>query len=176
LGHTERTGQQSTSPKTSKDETVIILAIDPGITGALAFLDTDMPNRVAVYDMPVLDGDINPHALYDHIHTFKPDHAVIERASSRPKQGIASAWRFSAAYTTACVVVRMVGIPLTIITPSSWKKAMKLPGGKDGKEPARALAIDMFPLSAQHFSRKMDHGRAEAALLAYHYSQWAIVK
>jgi len=74
------------------------------------------------------------------------------------------------------VVVRLMHIPLTIVTPASWKKAMKLPGGKDGKEPARTLAIDLFPLCAQHFSRKMDHNRAEAALLAYHYSQWAIVK
>jgi len=155
---------------------MIILAIDPGITGALAFLDIDNANRVAVFDMPVLDGDVNPHALRDRINSFKPDQAVIERAASRPKQGIASAWRFAAAYTTACVVVRLMHIPLTIVTPASWKKAMKLPGGKDGKEPARTLAIDLFPLCAQHFSRKMDHNRAEAALLAYHYSQWAIVK
>ena len=153
---------------------MIILAIDPGITGALAFLDIEKPSRVAVFDMPTLDGDVNPHALRDQIQTFMPDHAVIERASSRPKQGIASAWRFSAAYTTACVVVRLMTIPLIVVTPTQWKKALKLPGGKDGKEQARELAIDMFPLCAQHFSRKMDHGRAEAALLAYYYSQWAI--
>ena len=155
---------------------MIILAIDPGITGALAFLDVSNPNRVAVFDMPVLDGDVNPHALRDHIQTFMPDQAVIERASSRPKQGVAGVWRFSAAYTTACVVVRLMNIPLKIITPTSWKKAMHLPGGKDGKEQARTLAVDMFPLCAQHFSRHKDHGRAEAALLAFHYGQWAILK
>jgi len=155
---------------------MIILAIDPGITGALAFLDINALNRVAVFDMPVLDGDVNPHALRDHIQTFKPDQAVIERAASRPKQGVASVWRFSAAYTTACVVVRMMNIPLTITTPSRWKKAMNLQGGKDGKEQARTLAVDLFPLCAQHFNRKKDHGRAEAALLAFHFGQYAILK
>ena len=155
---------------------MIILAIDPGITGALAFLDVGTPNRVAVFDMPILDGDVNPHLLCEHIQTFLPDQAVIERASSRPKQGVASVWRYSAAYTTACVCVRLMHVPLKIITPTSWKKAMNLQGGKDGKEQARELAVDLFPLCAQHFNRKKDHGRAEAALLAFHYGQWAIFK
>ena len=155
---------------------MIILAIDPGITGALAFLEISHPMRVAVFDMPVLDGDVNPHALRDIIQHWKPDHAVIERAASRPKQGVAGVWRYSAAYTTACVVVRLMNVPLKIITPTSWKKAMNLQGGKDGKEQARALAIDLFPLCAQHFSRVKDHGRAEAALLAFHWGQWAILK
>lgn len=155
---------------------MIILAIDPGITGALAFLDTDKPSRVAVFDMPILDGDVNPHVLRDHIQTFMPDQAIIERASSRPKQGVAGVWRFSAAYTTACVVVRLMNIPLKITTPAHWKKALKLHGGKDGKEQARTLAVDLFPVCAQHFSRVKDHGRAEAALLALYFGQYAIPK
>jgi len=144
---------------------MIILAIDPGITGALAFYDPSNPSRVAVFDMPVLDGDVNPHALRHHIQTFKPDAAIIEHVSPMPKEGVRSVWRFASAFTTACVVVKLEHIPLTLVTPSRWKKAMGLAGGKDGKEQARERAIDKFPLCAQHFNLKKHHGRGEAALL-----------
>ena len=145
---------------------MIILAIDPGITGAIAFYDPSNPGRVAVFDMPVLDGDVNPHALRHHIQTFKPDAAIIEHVSPMPKEGVRSVWRFASAFTTACVVVKLEHVSLTLVTPARWKKAMGLVGGKDGKEQARERAIDKFPLCAQHFNLKKHHGRAEAALLA----------
>jgi len=145
---------------------MIILGIDPGISGALAFYDLGQANRIAVFDMPILDGDVNPHALLHHIQTFKPDHAVIEQVSPMPKEGVRSVWRFASAFTTACVVVKLEHIPLIRVSPAQWKKAMGLQGGKDGKEQARERAIDSFPVCAQHFNLKKHHGRAEAALLA----------
>ena len=145
---------------------MIILAIDPGITGALAFLDVTRLTRVAVFDMPILDGDVNPHALRDNIKTFMPEAAVIEHVAPHPKEGVRSVWRFASAFTTACVVVRLERIPLTLVSPARWKKHLGLKGGPEGKEQARRHAIDCFPFSAQHFNLKKHHGRAEAALLA----------
>jgi hypothetical protein len=151
---------------------MIILAIDPGISGALAFYDPEQAGRVAVFDMPILDGNINPHALRHHIHSFKPDTAIIEHVGPHPKEGVRSVWRFAAAFTTACVVVRLEHIPLTLVPPAKWKKAMGLKGGREGKEDARLKAIDNFPLAAHSFHLKKHHGRSEAALLAlYHSSQ-----
>ena len=49
-----------------------LLAIDPSLTGALALHLTGAPDRVAVYDLPVVDGEINHHALRDLICTFSP--------------------------------------------------------------------------------------------------------
>jgi len=142
-----------------------ILAIDPGISGALAFYDPD-GDSVALYDMPLLDGDVDPHHLMAIIKGHKPDIAVIERVHPHPKEGVSSVWRFAAAYTTARVVVMLCKIPCSLVSPAMWKNRMNLKGGSEGKEQARRNAIMYFPAHSHELSRKKDHGRAEAALLA----------
>jgi hypothetical protein len=144
---------------------MIILAIDPGITGALAFYDTATTD-LDVVDMPILDGDVNPHEIRAYIVTFLPDIAVIEHVHPHPNEGVSSVWRFAAAYTTARIVVQMQNIPAILVSPAKWKRALGIRGGALGKEEARRKAIEIFPIYAQRFSRKKDHGRAEAALLA----------
>ena len=151
----------------------VILAIDPGITGAIAVYETGVDN-VEVYDMPLLDGDVDPHQLTVMIKAAKPDYAVIEKVHPMPKEGVSGVWRFSAAYTTARVVVMLCQIPLTLVSPAMWKNRMNLKGGKEGKEQARSLAIQTFPDSAAYLTRKKDHGRAEAALLAVYASRTLI--
>lgn len=120
-----------------------ILAIDPGITGALAFYLPDFPDRVSALDMPLVDGEVNAHALRDMIETYKPTCAVIEQVGPMPRDGVRQAWRFSAAYTTARVVVALLGIPMTLVVPGRWKKAMNVKGGPDGKEQCRAKALQL---------------------------------
>lgn len=153
---------------------MIILAIDPGISGALAFLDTEraaMSALITACDMPVLDGDVNPHQLRAIIRLKMPDLAVIEHVHSHPKEGVSSVWRFASAFTVARTVVALLEIPTMLVTPAKWKKAMSVKGGPEGKEQCRRLAIEKFPADAQLlFARKKDHGRAEAALLAVYAS------
>lgn len=145
---------------------MIILAIDPGITGAMAIFDTTQPHRIIVDDMPVLDGDVNPHEISAYINTFLPDIAVIEHVHPHPNEGVSSVWRFAAAYTTARVVVQMQNIPVMLVSPAKWKRALVIRGGALGKEQSRRKAIETFPSYANRFCRKKDHGRAEASLLA----------
>ena len=145
----------------------IILAVDPGLTGALAIYATDAPDRVAVYDMPVIQTRINALELRDMIIQWKPDYAYIEQVGPMPRDGVRQAWRFSAAYTTAHVVIAMLGITHYFVSPAIWKHAMKVKGGgQEGKEKSRAMALQLFPSCAASFARKKDQGRAEAALLA----------
>jgi hypothetical protein len=148
-----------------------LLAVDPGLTGAMAVYMTALPDRIAVYDMPVVDGEINHHELARLIRSFSPDVAWIERVGPMPRDGVKQAWRFGCAYTAARVVVSLLEIPTTLVTPGAWKKAMKVAGGRDGKEQCRALALQLFPACAASFARKCDHGRAEAALLALYAAQ-----
>ena len=149
-----------------------IMSIDPGLTGAVAFYFPDIHNRdrISVYDMPVVENGVNPAALRDLIKLHEPNVAVIERVGPMPRDGVAQAWRFSAAYATARVVTAMCNVPQELITPAQWKKAMKLPGGKDNKDKSRGMAMRLFPANHIAFGRKKDASRAEAALLAYHYA------
>jgi crossover junction endodeoxyribonuclease RuvC len=59
-------------------------------------------------------------------------------------------------------VVSALGIQTHLVAPSRWKKHFRLSADKDE---ARGLALRLWP-NSEHFSRKKDHGRAEAALIA----------
>jgi len=138
-----------------------VMGVDPGISGAIAFYFPEF-NDVSAYDVPVVDGQINGPALADLIKQYIPDIAVVEAVHSMPKQGVASTFKFGVAYGIALGVIGACHIPMVLITPTSWKKKLRLSADK---EEARAAAIRQFPANTS-FSRKKDHGRAEAALIA----------
>jgi hypothetical protein len=148
-----------------------ICAIDPGLTGAMAFYFPSLPGRIAVDDMPVVDGEVEPATIVRRIRQMGPTVAIIERVGPMPKDGAVQAFRFGSAYAAGKVSVALCEVPYHLVTPAVWKKHFKLAGGPDGKEQARALALQLFPASAEHFARKKDHGRAEAALLALYCSE-----
>jgi len=71
------------------------------------------------------------------------------------------------AYGVAKGVIGAAGIRRVDVSPGKWKRHFGLSADK---EAARALAISQWPKS-EHFRRKKDHGRAEAALLALYGAQ-----
>jgi len=145
------------------DKSFCIAAIDPGKSGAVAYYFTSHSHVVSVEDMPVVDHRVNGVELSNRLNQMKPDACVIELVSSRPGQGVASMFNFGMAFGVAIGVVQALHIPVHFVAPSKWKRHFNL--SKD-KEESRRLAIDLWPDSADRFSRKRDEGRAEAALLA----------
>lgn len=144
----------------------LILAIDPGLSGAVALVE-DGALR-AVFDMPVMGAAgkrfVNGAMLAHLIRkSGTPDIAIIEDVHAMPGQGVVSMFTFGESKGVARGVVAALGIPERMVRPAVWKKDMGL--GTD-KEKARMLAIGRWPGCAEHFARKKDHGRAEAALLA----------
>lgn len=139
-----------------------ILGIDPGASGAVAFYFPARPTLISVEDCPTVAGEVDAATLARRIEQMKPCAAIIERVGPMPKQGVSSTFKFGAAYGTVRGVVAALRIPQYLITPGRWKKHYRIPADK---EAARALALRLWPGSA-HFSRKKDHGRAEAALIA----------
>lgn len=140
-----------------------IMGIDPGLSGAIAFLFVDDPHRVAVEDMPVVDGNVSASLLAQKIKAFAPSYAVIEHVHAMPKQGVSSTFNFGKAFGQVIGVGGALNIPLHFVTPAKWKKRFLLSADK---EEARAMALRLFPACAASFARKKDHGRAEAALIA----------
>ena len=145
--------------------------IDPGIHGGLAIVEINdgaVPRLVDAIDVPVTGSGakerVDPHAVRAWIATHHPDQAIIERAQAMPKQGASSGFKYGRAAGALEAVIACCEIPVTIIEPTAWKKAHHL-RGKD-KEGARQLALQLFPSAHALFARKMDHGRAEAALIA----------
>jgi crossover junction endodeoxyribonuclease RuvC len=136
-----------------------ILGVDPGITGGIAFL---FANRVVAEDIPTAGGDVDVDTLVRRVREMQPALAIIERANAMPKQGVASTFKYGVAYGALRTVVALCNIPYRLVTPGKWKNHFGL---DSDKEKSRALAIQFWP-GCGYFSRKKDHGRAEAALLA----------
>jgi crossover junction endodeoxyribonuclease RuvC len=141
---------------------MIVLGVDPGVSGAVAFFYPGI-GRVSVHDVPVAGGEISAPHLATLIRTHAPSLAVIERVSAMPGQGVSSCFNFGRSYGDVRGVIGALNIPLHYVTPSTWKKYFKL---SSDKELSRKLAIQRFPAVADHFARKKDDGRAEAALIA----------
>jgi crossover junction endodeoxyribonuclease RuvC len=148
-----------------------ILGVDIGATGALATL-TDQGELIDVFDMPCLrDGPknrrtVNAPLLAEIVYKSHADRAFVERVGPRPMEGAVGAFAFglSAGVVRGCLAA--AAIPAVLIQPAQWKRAVGVPPGKDMKDMARSIAINRWPGKAELFKRKMDDGRAEAALIA----------
>jgi len=141
----------------------IVMGVDPGISGAIAFYFPMVPGRIAVDDVPVAGGEINVAELARLIRIHRPTMAVIERVSAMPGQGVASMFNFGRSYGDVRGVIGALDVPLHFVTPQKWKKHFGLSSDKDQ---SRLRAIRLFPAVAESFKLKKHDGRAEAALIA----------
>lgn len=141
----------------------IIMGVDPGISGAVAFYFPMVPSRIAVDDVPVAGGEINVNELARLIRIHRPTLAVIERVSAMPGQGVVSMFNFGRSYGDVRGVIGAMDVPLHFVTPQKWKKHFGLSSDKDE---CRLRAIRVFPSAAESFKLKKHDGRAEAALIA----------
>lgn len=140
----------------------IILGVDPGLSGALVFLDP-VADTIAAYDMPTTTDTVDAAEVARLIRLYSPSFAVIERVHSMPKQGVASTFSFGQSFGIVRGVVAALNIPIHLITPTVWKRRFGLLSVE--KDASRTRAIELWPAS-DAFRRKKDHGRADAALLA----------
>lgn len=164
------------------------VGIDPGYSGAISWIQVHLDGscRTASVDMPIgADGFLNAPSLaglVGGIHTA----TCIEHVGSFGTEGRASLAKFMEIFGGIRAVAVLSGNPLTLVRPMEWKEALGLvtrtPRGqgttltpkekavkkKEGKEAAVSLAISLYPDAAKFLTRKKDHDRAEALLLAHY--------
>ncbi len=146
---------------------MIAIGIDPGLTGGIAILG---PTPV-VHDMPTIlysktgfvkrAVDVNGLAGILAPYADLPCHVFLERVNAFPGQGVGSMFSLGMSYWGAAGVVAAIGLPLNLIGPADWKGHFHL---NAEKELARGLASRLYPML--DLSKKKDHGKAEALLIA----------
>ncbi|MFC5353513.1 hypothetical protein [Azospirillum himalayense] len=149
-----------------------ILGIDPGLSGALAFIDGA---SVRVYDMPVLSLKRNGKAKNepDFLELARiirevegvPSFAVVEQVSAMPGQGVSSMFAFGKTYGGILGVLAALSIRTELVAPVAWKRWHRIKPDS-GKDASRAAAKNLFPHQAGLFARVKDDGRADATLIA----------
>jgi crossover junction endodeoxyribonuclease RuvC len=142
-----------------------ILGIDPGIYGAIALYDSASSSFADVADIPIVGKPpvVNFVQIVHLIKLLEPESAVIERVHAMPKQGRSSIFRFGEAYGGLCAALAALSIPTVFVTPQKWKAFYGL---DSEKENSRRKALELFPAAAPYLTRKLDHQRAEAMLIA----------
>jgi hypothetical protein len=150
--------------------TKFFLGIDPGATGAAAFVD-GYGKYVIIIDYPGSASELGStmHDLITSPVDIREDIAlaVIEKVNPMPKQGISSTGKFMKNAGIWEGVVAALKIPIQLITPQRWRKILdsSVPR-KPTKEDLRAYAIRKWPLAAPELTRVKDHNRAEALIIA----------
>ena len=169
---------------------MIFLGIDPGITGALAAA-TPSGKLEWVMDMPVRDAgkkgrkaqEIDGAELARLLRPHLPDiaEAWIEEVHAMPHfsrlpsskakgHGVQTAFGLGDSRGVIRGVCEALGIPVQRIYPVTWKKRYGLTG--EAKDASRAAAIRLYP-GCEVLSRRKDHGRAEAILIARYGAEQA---
>ncbi len=141
---------------------MIYAGIDPGFaTGGVALLSG---HWCEVHDLPIFEGQgIDCTGLIDILRSADIDMCIVEKQSSRPKQGVVSAFKIGMGYGQILACLAAAKVPHKIVTPTQWKKALCLSKDKDA---SRARAVQLYPTAAPMLKRKKDEHRAEALLLA----------
>ena len=154
------------------------LGVDPGLSGALAFYCA-ADDHLVIHDMPVFAIKVGRArrrmldiaALRDFVDGYHSvvDHAWIENVHALPKQGVASSFTFGQTFGATLALLHAFHIAYDRVTPQTWKRHFGLLG--QPKDRSRETASRLLPHHAASWSRKKDHGRAEAALIALYGSQ-----
>ena len=138
------------------------IGIDPGKTGAAALIHRD---GCVVADWPGC-----PAGAADLLTSWRFDYEIdlvaLERVHAMPKQGVASTFSFGQNFGQWQGVLAALAFPYLQPLPQEWQKGLVTKSdGADSKARSLAVARRLFP--DVDLSRKKDHGRADALLLAW---------
>jgi crossover junction endodeoxyribonuclease RuvC len=157
---------------TQREGASVHIGIDPGLTGAVAFLSAE-GTLLAVHDTPVLTLKVQrgTKQVYDvpgmvnilRPYTNRQVHVLIEESQPMPGQGTRSMFTVGLGYGLWIAMLATLQLPYTSVRPALWKRALTL--SKD-KEASRLRAMQLYP--GADLRLKKHHGRAEALLLAHY--------
>jgi crossover junction endodeoxyribonuclease RuvC len=151
---------------------MIVIAIDPGLSGALAVFTDDL--LVAVIDTPThsltrnnkTKRQISASGLAAIFREYKPVHVVVEKVSAMPGQGVTSMFSFGRSLGVIEGILAAFEYPATYVPATTWTKGIGRRLGKDG---SRARACELYPSHQKSFARVKDDGRADAVLIGAWY-------
>tara|TARA_B100000678_G_scaffold223_1_gene201 strand:+ start:66 stop:560 length:495 start_codon:yes stop_codon:yes gene_type:complete len=158
---------------------MLIIGIDPGISGSICFLDDG--KILDVIEMPIMtDGkknkkQVNGSQVYNEItkriKQFEKNQirVVIEHVTAMPGQGVTSMFNFGQSFGILKGICTAMQLPMYFVRPAKWKKYFNLLNSE--KDASRTRAIEIFPYFSSQLSRKKDSNKADAILIASFYHE-----
>ncbi len=157
---------------------MLIIGIDPGISGSICFL---LDGKILeVIEMPTMtEGkknkrQVNGSQIYNEIskRINKDEHqnirVVIEQVSAMPGQGVTSMFNFGQSFGVIKGICAALKLPIYYVRPVKWKKHFNLI--KTNKDASRTKVIEVYPNISSKLSRKKDSNKADAILIARYFT------
>tara|TARA_B100000886_G_C20327070_1_gene450718 strand:+ start:7 stop:498 length:492 start_codon:yes stop_codon:yes gene_type:complete len=155
---------------------MLIIGIDPGISGSICFFEDGKIVDVVV--MPTMtEGkknkrQVNGSQIYNEILKRikiekKNVRVIIEQVSAMPGQGVTSMFNFGQSFGILKGICSAMQLPMYFVRPAKWKKYFGLINSE--KDASRTRAIEMFPYFSSQLSKKKDSNKADAILIASFY-------
>ena len=155
---------------------MIIIGIDPGITGGISVLENK--RIIEVYDMPtMIDGKKNKrqvngaqvtNIIRERLDGGKEIIVVVEHVNAMPGQGVTSMFNFGQSFGVIKGICSALSIPIYFVRPTKWKKHFNLI--KTNKDASRTKVIEVYPEISSKLSRKKDSNKADAILIARYFN------
>ena len=153
---------------------MLIIGIDPGITGSICFFEDGKINDLI--EMPnMADGkknkrQVNGAQVYNEIlkriKNFNKSEVkvVIEQVSAMPGQGVTSMFNFGQSFGVLKGICSAMQLPMYFVRPAKWEKYYNLINSE--KDASRTKVIQIFPYISEQLSKKKDANKADAILLS----------
>ena len=155
---------------------MIIIGIDPGISGAISVLEDK--KILEVYDTPtMIDGKKNKkqinsaqvtNIIKERLNDNKEVIVVVEQVNAMPGQGVTSMFNFGQSFGVIKGICAALSLPIYFVRPTKWKKHFNLI--KTNKDASRTKVIEAHPELSSKLHRKKDSNRADAILIALYFS------
>ena len=158
---------------------MLIIGIDPGITGSICFFqDGKIIDVIEMPNMP--EGkknkkQVNGAQIYYEISSRIKDikkediKVIIEQVSAMPGQGVTSMFNFGQSFGILKGICSAMQLPMYFVRPAKWKKYFELINSS--KDASRTKVIEMYPSLAEKLSKKKDVNKSDAILIARYYSE-----
>tara|TARA_B110000438_G_scaffold269868_1_gene286599 strand:- start:358 stop:837 length:480 start_codon:yes stop_codon:yes gene_type:complete len=155
---------------------MIIIGIDPGISGAISIVENK--KILEVYDTPtMIDGKKNKkqinsaqltNIIKERLNEDKEVVVVVEHVNAMPGQGVTSMFNFGQSFGVVKGICAALSLPIYFVRPTKWKKHFNLI--KTNKDASRTKVIEVYPNISDKLKRKKDSNRADAILIALYFS------
>lgn len=146
-----------------------VLGIDPGVTGAMCMIEGQ--RVLGVWDNPVDARMLDLAALARILRECQQVavgvmRVAIEKVTTFKRDGRVGAMNFGKHEGGIRGALAMLDITPLVVPAATWKRAVIGPGWSGDKKHSLRVARLLFPGAADRLTRKKDHGRAEALLIA----------
>ena len=156
---------------------MLIIGIDPGISGALCFFEDG--KIIDVIDMPSMsegkknkrqvNGCLLVNLIKENIENSGEVAVVVEQVNAMPGQGVTSMFNFGQTFGAIKGICAALELPIFFVRPSKWKKHFELINSS--KDSSRTKAIEMYPKLSNQLAKKKDVNKSDAILIARFFSE-----